>query len=80
MNTDYIDKFFDNISDDVLKEKWTKYDFYSQMENKVKISELLEAWNHHYENTFSLDDAENEIIPNVNIDKSEQSFGLFYYL
>lgn len=80
MNTDYVDKFFDSISEDVLKEKWEKYNSYSQIENKVKISELLENWNHFYENTFSLDELENEIIHSVNIDKSEQSFGLFYYL
>lgn len=80
MNTDYVDKFFDSISEDVLKEKWEKYNSYSQIENKVKISKLLENWNHFYENTFSLDELENEIIPSVNIDKSEQSFGLFYYL
>ena len=79
MNTNYIDKFFENISDDILKEKWEKYSHYSRLENKVKVSELLENWNHYYENTFSLDDFENEI-STINIDKSEQCFGLFYYI
>lgn len=82
MKKDYIDNFFDNISDDVLKEKWEKYNKFSKNENSVKVSELLESWKYFYESTFSFEETkiEPEIKSNVNIEKSEQCFGLFFYI
>ena len=52
MDKKTIDEFFDSLSEDVLKEKWNKYDKYSKQENSVTISELLDVWNVCYENTF----------------------------
>lgn len=78
MEKDYIDRFFDSMSEDVLKEKWKKYEEYSEIKNKVKVSDLLENWNLFYENTFSIEDSEIDLNQNINIEKSESSFGLFY--
>lgn len=72
-----IDKFFDSLSENSLKEKWDKYNSYSKIDESVKISELLESWNLFYENTFSIDDTELIIEQNINLEKSEQCFGLF---
>lgn len=72
-----IDKFFDSLSKNVLKEKWDKYNSYSKIDESVKISELLESWSLFYENTFSIDDTELIIEQNINLEKSEQCFGLF---
>lgn len=78
MKNDYIDRFFDNISEEVLKEKWNKYAMYSEKENSVKVSELLESWNHYYENTFTIEEIDLDLNQNVNIEKSEQCFGLLF--
>ncbi|KGO93818.1 hypothetical protein [Flavobacterium enshiense] len=77
MSKDYIDKFFDSMSEGVLKEKWKKYEKYSNKENSVKISELLESWNHYYENAFSIEDVKLDLSQNV-IVESEQCFGLLF--
>ena len=73
-----IDKFFDTLSKDVLKEKWNKYNKYSENNESVKISELLENWSHFYDNTFSIEDIELDLQQNINLEKSEQCFGLFF--
>lgn len=78
MKNDYIDRFFENVSIDVLKEKWKKYEKYSSKSNNVKVSELLESWNHYYENTFSIEEIDLDLNQNVNIEKSEQCFGLIF--
>jgi hypothetical protein len=41
MDKDSIDKFFDSLSDDELKEKWNKYNKHSEQENSVTISEFI---------------------------------------
>jgi Mor family transcriptional regulator len=38
---DSVDKFFDSLSDDELKEKWNKYEQCSEQENSVTISEFI---------------------------------------
>ncbi len=73
-----IDKFFDTLSKDVLKEKWNKYNKFSENNEGVKISELLENWSHFYDNTFSIEDIELDLQQNINLEKSEQCFGLFF--
>ncbi len=72
-----IDKFFDSLPKNVLKEKWDKYNSYSKIDESVKISELLESWSLFYENTFSIDEMELVLEQNINLEKSEQCFGLF---
>lgn len=78
MDKKTIDQFFDSLSEDVLKEKWNKYDKYSEQENSVTISELLNVWNACYENTFVY--SKPDIIDTNNILKEEFeiSFGLFF--
>lgn len=78
MDKKTIDQFFDSLSEDVLKEKWNKYDEYSKQENSVTISELLNVWNVCYENTFVY--SKPDIIDTDNIlkEESEISFGLFF--
>jgi hypothetical protein len=41
MDKDSIDKFFDSLSDNELKEKWNKYNKHSEQENSVTISEFI---------------------------------------
>lgn len=73
-----IDKFFESLSKDVLKEKWHKYDKYSNQDNVVTVSDLLNIWNVCYENTFIYH--KPDLISNNNIikEESEISFGLFF--
>lgn len=73
-----IDKFFDSLSKDVLKEKWNKYNKYSEHPESVKISDLLESWSLFYDNTFSIEEIELDLKQNINLEKSEQCFGLFF--
>jgi len=42
IDKDSIDKFFDSLSDEELKEKWNKYEQCSEQENSVTISEFIE--------------------------------------
>ena len=44
MDKKTIDQFFDSLSEDVLKEKWDKYDKYSKQKNSVMIKQHNE---HH---------------------------------
>ena len=78
MDKKTIDQFFDSLSEDVLKEKWNKYDKYSKQEISVTISELLDVWNVCYENTFVY--SKPDIIDTNTIlkEESEISFGLFF--
>jgi hypothetical protein len=41
IDKDSIDKFFDSLSDEELKEKWNKYEQCSEQENSVTISEFI---------------------------------------
>lgn len=78
MDKKTIDQFFDSLSEDVLKEKWNKYDKYSKQENSVTISELLDVWKVCYENTFVY--SKPDLLDTNNILKEESgiSFGLFF--
>ena len=78
MDKKTIDQFFDSLSEDVLKEKWNKYDKYSKQENSVTISELLDVWDACYENTFVY--SKPDLLDTNNIIKEEYeiSFGLFF--
>jgi hypothetical protein len=49
MDKDSIDKFFDSLSDEELKEKWNKYNKHSEQENSVTISEFIENIKHKTE-------------------------------
>jgi hypothetical protein len=42
MDKNSIDKFFNSLSDEELKEKWNKYNKHSEQENSVTISEFIE--------------------------------------
>lgn len=77
MDKKSIDQFFDSLSKNVLEEKWREYDKYSDQENAVTLSELLDVWNVYYENTFVYH--KPDLINNCNIinEESEISFGLF---
>ena len=78
MDKKTIDQFFDSLSEDVLKEKWDKYDKYSKPENSVTISELLDLWNVCYENTFVYSKPDLLDTNNILKEESEISFGLFF--
>lgn len=78
MDKKNIDQFFDSLSEDVLKEKWHKYDKYSKHENSVMISELLDVWNVCYENTFVYSKPDLLDTNNIIKEESEISFGLFF--
>ena len=78
MDKKTIDQFFDSLSEDVLKEKWNKYDNYSKQENSVTISELLDVWDVCYENTFVYSKPDLLDTNNILKEESEISFGLFF--
>lgn len=78
MDKKTIDQFFDSLSEDVLKEKWNKYDKYSKQENSVKISELLDVWDVCYENTFVYSKPDLLDTNNILKEESEIIFGLFF--
>lgn len=78
MEKDYIDVFFDSMSDDALKEKWKKYEEQSKTGNNVRIGDLIDQWNHFYNNTFSIEDFELDLNQSIDFEKSESLFGLFY--
>lgn len=78
MDKKTIDQFFDSLSEDVLKEKWNKYDKYSKQENSVTISELLDVWDVCYENTFVYSKPDLLDANNILKEESEISFGLFF--
>lgn len=77
MKKDYIDRFFDSMSDDVLKEKWEKYEALSESTDSVKISDFVNVWNNYYNHTFSIDIINFDIKQNITLEKSEIIFGLF---
>lgn len=78
MDKKTIDQFFDSLSEDVLKEKWNKYDKYSEQENSVTVSELLDVWDVCYENTFVYSKPDLLATNNILKEESEISFGLFF--
>ena len=78
MDKKTIDQFFDSLSEDVLKEKWNKYDKYSEQENSVTVSELLDVWDVCYENTFVYSKPDLLDTNNILKEESEISFGLFF--
>lgn len=83
MDKKSIDKFFESYSKDVLKSKWEKYDKYSENENSVTVSELLNVWDFHYENTFVFKEPHSDdagLNQKIDIKESEITFGLFLYL
>ena len=80
MDKKSIDQFFDSLSEDVLKEKWSKYDKYSKQENSIAISELLGFWSMCYKNTFVYSKPDLLDTNNILKEQSEISFGLFFVL
>lgn len=53
MDISSIDKFFETLSKEELKQKWEKYDSYSaETNNQVKVNDLINVWNDYYENIF----------------------------
>lgn len=79
MDISSIDKFFEALSKDELKEKWEKYDSYSaETNNQVKVNDLINVWNDYYENIFVFHNPNLISNQNLVIIESESSFGLFF--
>lgn len=70
-----VEKFFADISDEELTEKWGKYNCYSENTSSPTLTEFVEHWNNYY--CYKIDLTEIQIKNQILIKETESNFGFF---